>query len=48
MIKESRWMLLAVAALLLTLAVPQAGSGVQPPENGVGVGAAPPRAAHAV
>jgi len=43
MIKESRRMLLAVAALLLTLAVPQAGSGVQPPENGVGVGAAPPR-----
>ncbi len=26
MIKESRWMLLVVAALLLTLTVPQAGS----------------------
>ena len=42
MIKESRWMLV-VAALLLTLAVPQAGSGVERPESGVGVGQVPLR-----
>ena len=33
MIKESRWMLLVVAALLLTLTVSQAGSGVEPPRS---------------